>query len=161
MENTPSPLADAFAALAAELRARAQAGTGQGADAVWHALILLGLARVLWVLEAMVRHGRATRTAPAAHHLLAAAYPRAAVRRPLTARLRADWRSFRRPPRVPAAPLLPSRAHPAPRRHPQPGLRPRAHLRLVPSRAARPVPHPPAFSKRAFPAAPRRALYVP
>lgn len=176
MTNIPSPLADAFAALAAGLRARAQAGTGQGAQAAWHALVLLGLARLLWVLESMARHTRAPRAAaPAGHLLLADAYLRAATRRPLTARLHADWRSFRRPPQDPpqdppvrlsqaqgAAPVLPhpSHARPAPRRPLQAGPPLRARPPSVPGLAPGPVPWRLDFSKTRLPPAPSRVLYV-
>lgn len=156
MNLIPSPLANAFAALAAELRLRAGDGTGQGAQPALHALILLGLIRVLWVLESMVRHWHATRLVPAAGHtLLAARYPRAPrPRRPLTPRIRADLKAIARPYRAPAAATMPRRA--LPRRQPPRHVRPRAMPRVSRTLTLRP----PGSSKRAFQPVPNHALFI-
>ena len=78
----PAALPPSFATLAAELRLRAGDGTGQGAQPALHALVLLGLIRVLWVLESMVRHWQSARPTAAGHTILAARYPRARQPRP-------------------------------------------------------------------------------
>lgn len=156
MNPIPSPLANAFAALAAELRLRAGDGTGQGAQHAFHALILLGLIRVLWVLESMVRHWQSARPAAAAGHtLLAARYPREKQpRRPLKPRIRADLKAITRRYQAPATITGPV-SHARPRRQ-------------TPARAQT-TPHTPrtftqrssAFSKRAFQPVPNHALFIP
>lgn len=156
MEHIPSPLADAFAALAAELRTRAESGTGQGAQAAWQALVVLGLVRVLFVLESMVRHWQATRlahagAAPSGHSLLAARYPRASrPPRRLTPEMRAELKDIIRPYRPPAN-LAPVPAARVP--HAAQATRPPSHPRRHP--AARAV----ALSRPAQSLAPHPALF--
>lgn len=160
MKHIPSPLADAFAALAAELRLRAESGAGQGAQAAWQALVVLGLVRVLFVLESMVRHWQATRpaqpgAAPSGHTLLAARYPRASrPPRPLTPEMRAELKDIIRPYQPPASPApapvapVPHAAQAAgppsqPRRHP-------AERAVARARPALGLPLDPPLSQNAF-----------
>ncbi len=167
MEPLPTPLANAFAALAAELRARAESGAGQGAEAAWQALVWLGLLRVILVLESMARRWQAARPARQGHTLLAAFYPRATLPpRSLTPRLRADLRNVNRPYQAPAEPAP---AMPAPAVS-LPAAPPRAHARCrtpgctlpITSWATRaPIQAHPVLSKRDLAAPPSRALYVP
>ncbi|MCX7378898.1 MAG: hypothetical protein NTY94_19375 [Alphaproteobacteria bacterium] len=155
MSTIPSPLATAFAALAAELRLRAGDGTGQGAQHAFHALILLGLIRVLWVLESMVRHWQSARPAAATGHtLLAARYPREKrPRRPLTPRIRADLKSITRRYQAPAT-ITPPVSHARPR------LQRPARARTTPRTVHTPTQRPRAFSKRAFQPVPNHALFI-
>lgn len=156
MNPIPSPLASAFAALAAELRLRAGDGTGQGAQAAFHALILLGLVRVLWVLESMVRHWQSARPAAATGHtLLAARYPREKQpRRALTPRIRADLKSITRPYQAPAT-ITPPVSHARPRRQTP------TRAQSAPRTPRTHAPQPSAFSKRAFQPVPNHALFIP
>lgn len=169
MEPLPTPLANAFAALAAELRARAESGAGQGAEAAWHALVWLGLIRVILVLESMVRHWQAARPARQGHTLLAAFYPRATLPPcPLTPRLRADLRNVIRPYQAPAEPA-PAMSAPAvslpaapPRAHARsraPGHTPPGRITSWASRA--PIQAHPVLSKRDWAAPPSCALNIP
>ena len=169
MEPLPTPLATAFAALAAELRARAESGAGQGAEAAWHALVWLGLIRVILVLESMARHWQAARPARQGHTLLAAGYPRATLPpRPLTPRLRADLRNVIRPYQAPAepAPVMPAPAVALPAAPPRAHARSCTPGRTPPGRITSwathaPIPAHPVLSKRDWAELPSRAQYVP
>jgi hypothetical protein len=160
MNPIPSPLADAFAALAAELRLRAGDGTGQGAQAALHVLVLLGLIRVLWVLESMVRHWQSARPmAAAGHTILAARYPRARQpRRTFTPRIRADLKAVARPYQPPAT-VTPSARRALPRRQTPTRACARSTPR-IPRTPRTPVPRPGAFSKRAYQPVPNRVLFI-
>ena len=157
MSTISSPLATAFVALAAELRLRAGDGTGQGAQHAFHALILLGLVRVLWVLESMVRHWQSARPqAQAGHTLLAARYPREKQpRRVLTPRIRADLKALTRPSQTPAK-ITPPAPHALPRRQ----TPTRARAQSAPRTPHTFTQRPRAFSKRAFQPVPKHALFI-
>lgn len=158
MNSIPSPLATAFAALAAELRLRAGDGTGQGAQHAFHALILLGLVRVLWVLESMVRHWQSARPqAQAGYTILAARYPREKQpRRLLTPRIRADLKALTRPSQAPAK-ITPPAPHALPRRQ----TPTRARAQSAPRIPRMVTQRPGAFSKRAFQPVPNHVLIIP
>ena len=159
MTSPATPLADAFAALAAELRVRAESGTGQGAEAAWQALVLLGLVRVLWVLHAIALRWQAPRpVSGAGHTLLAASYPRAATpRRILTPRQRAELKDITRPYQAKRTVRPVARAHSAAAVPPILGpARPHHHPRL----ARTPAPRSAAFSKAAFRSAPTCAHII-
>lgn len=171
MTSPTQPLAPAFAALAAELRAMAQ--DCPRATAPLHALILLALSRILLVLEQIARPWDAARTVPATSPgylllvdaILRPSRPRTRLRPALAARVLADWRNLT-PGSGPARPTcvrpriaahLPARPLPARiRRRRVPG-RPAPALRHRPAGAI----HPMAFSKGLWAPAQTRAQFIP
>jgi hypothetical protein len=171
MAHPTQPLAPAFAALAAELRAMAQ--DCPRATAPLHALILLALARILLVLEQIARPWDAARTAPAtspgylllADATLRPSRPRTRLCPAVAARVLADWRSLT-PGSGPARakPVLPRVAAHASAR-PLPARNRRHHAPVHPApavhhRPARAV-HPMAFSKGLWAPAQTRAQFIP
>ena len=152
-------LSQAFAAMAGELRALAEAAKARGSVALFQALILFTLVQILLTLEAMILAWEQGRL-----HLPPVPQPRAITPRPATTRHRpraaaphTRTRSRRKPPAA-------MQALPAPARPAQPGPSPTPIIGItghaMPARALMGAQHRPRFSKPAFLAAPTRAYFI-